>query len=70
MVQKPVSSAIGSDGSFLIAAYTRKNAFFAHSTSPLPRVSPHGTRITKTSLDSVCSTKLRVLVAKFEGRTS
>ena len=38
IVLKPASSAVGSDGSFLFAAYTRKNVFFAHSTSPLPRV--------------------------------
>ena len=36
-VLKPPSSAVGSDGSFLFAAYTIKYVFFAHSTSPLPR---------------------------------
>ena len=36
--QEPASSAVGSDGSFLIDAYTRKNVLFAHSTSPLTRV--------------------------------
>ena len=36
IVLKPVSSAVGSDGSFLFTAYTRKNVLFAHSTSPLP----------------------------------
>ena len=38
IVLKPASSAVGSDGSFLFTAYTRKNVLFAHSTSPLPRV--------------------------------
>ena len=38
IVQKPVSSAVGSDGSFLDAACTRKNVLFAHSASPLPRI--------------------------------
>ena len=33
---KPASSAVCSDGSFLFAAYTRKNVLFAHNTSPLP----------------------------------
>ena len=28
IVQKPVSSAVGSDGLFLFAEYTRKNVFF------------------------------------------
>ena len=31
IVQKPASSAVGSDESFLYAAYTRKNVLFAHS---------------------------------------
>ena len=38
MVLKLATSAVGSDGSFLFAAYTRKNMLFVHSTSPLPRV--------------------------------
>ena len=38
IVLKPASSAVGFDGSFVIAAYARKNVFFAHSASPLPRV--------------------------------
>ena len=60
-------SAVGSDGSFIIAAFTRKNVLFAHSTSPLGRVlASQGTDHNK--LDNVCSTKLRVLAAKFEGR--
>ena len=37
-VLKPASSAVGSDGSFLFDAYTRRNVLFAHSTSSLPRV--------------------------------
>ena len=28
IVQKPVNSAVGSDGSFLFAAYTEKNVLF------------------------------------------
>ena len=38
IVLKPVSSAVGSDGSFLFTAYSSKNVLFAHSTSPLPRI--------------------------------
>ena len=38
LVLKPASSAVGSDGSFLFAAYTRKDVVFAHRTSPLPGV--------------------------------
>ena len=41
MVLKPASSAVGSFGSFLRAAYClhkKKRVFFAPSTSPLPRV--------------------------------
>ena len=34
IVLKPASSAVG-NGSFLFAAYTRKNVIFAQSTSPL-----------------------------------
>ena len=32
IVLKPASSAVGSDGSFLFTAYTRKNVLCAHST--------------------------------------
>ena len=66
--RKPVSSAVTSDGSFLIAAYTRKNVLFTHSTSPLPRVlASQDTDHDKTWTASVCSTKLRALAATFEG---
>ena len=38
-VLKPASSAVGSDGSFLIAAHSRKSVFRTFSSiSPLPRV--------------------------------
>ena len=68
IVLKPVSSAVGINGSFLIAAYPRKNVLFGHSTSPLPRfLASQGTDHDK-NLKSVCSTRLRVLGAKFEGR--
>ena len=64
IVLKPASSAVGSDGSFLFAAYTRKNVLFAHSTSPLPQcLASQGTDHDKTC--RVCSTKVRVLAAKF-----
>ena len=36
VLQKAVSSAAGSDGSFLLTAYTRKNVLFGHSTPPRP----------------------------------
>ena len=38
IVLKPASNAVGSAGSFLFAAYARKNVFFAHRTSPPPRL--------------------------------
>ena len=38
VVLNPARSALGSDESFLFAAYTRKIVLFGHSTSPLPRV--------------------------------
>ena len=41
-----VSSAVGSNESFLLAAYTRKTVLFAHSTSPLQRVLTSRTQVT------------------------
>ena len=68
LLQKPASSAVGSDGSFLFTAYTRKKVLFAHSTSPLPRVlASRATDHDKTSR-VYAPLKLRVLAAKFGGR--
>ena len=68
MVHKPVGSAVGSDGSFLLAAYTRKNVLFAHTTSRLARILASQGMDRDKAWESICSTMLRVLAAKFEGR--
>ena len=68
IVQKSASSAAGSDGSFLDAACTRKKCFSHIALHRCHVSSPHRTRITAKLGDSVCSTKMRVFVAKFEGR--
>ena len=46
IVQKPASSAVGSDGSFLIAAYTRKNVLSHLELHRRHKSSPHRARIT------------------------
>ena len=69
IVLKPASSAVGSDGSFPVAAYTRKNVLFTHRTSPLPRVlASQGTDHDKTWRVYAPLSKLRVFDVKFEGR--
>ena len=68
IVQRPAGNAVGCDGSFLYIAYTRKNELFAQSKSSLatsPRLTGYGSR---QNLEGVCSSTLRVIAAKFEGR--
>ena len=56
-----------SDRSFLFAAYTKKESAFAHSTS-LPRAPASQDTDHDKTWESVCSTNMRVLAYKFEGR--
>ena len=66
-VQKPASSAVGSDGSYPYSTYTRENVLFAHITRPPPRVSAsQGTDHDKTW--GVYAPPSGVLAVKFEGR--
>ena len=66
IVLNPASCAVGRDESFLLAAY-KKGVFRAeHFTAAAsPRLTGHGS---PPNLEGVCSTKLRVLAAKFAGR--
>ena len=68
IVQKPVSSAVGSDGHFF-SLFTQKikRAFRTeHFTAAAsPRLTGDGS---PPNLQRVCSTKLRVFAAEFEGR--
>ena len=52
----------------LVLFSSEKNVLFARNTSPLPRVFTSQDTGLPPNLESVCSTKLRVLAAKFEGR--
>ena len=69
VVQIGVASAVGSDGSFLFTAclHKKKRVFrIWHFTAAAnPRLTGHRSPL---NLESVCSTKLRVLAARFEGR--
>ena len=66
MVQKPASRAVGSEGSFLLAAYRTKRAFRTQHQPPPRVLASQGTHHAKPCKD-VCSIALRVLAAKFEG---
>ena len=65
---EPANSAVGSDGSFLFAAYTRKNVLLAYSTSPLPRFLASQDTGHHQTWRAYAQLSLRVLAAKFEGR--
>ena len=67
MVRKPVGSAVGSDGEFIFAAYTKKRAFRTQhfAAAACSRLTGNGS---SSNIKSVCSTKLRVLAAKFDVR--
>ena len=67
MELKPAGNAVGSDDIFFFIAYTKKRAFRTqHITAAAsPRLTGHGS---PSNIESVCSTKLRVLAAKFDIR--
>ena len=67
MELKPAGNAVGSDGNCFFVAYTQKRVFRTqHITAAAsPRLTAHGS---PSNIESVFSTKLRVLAAKFDIR--